>query len=191
MAASSVPALPTRAPAYLDIVILYQGNLTGVARKAISANDLDQNLGLLVQEVSLLMRKHFNRLVREMGLTAPQWQVLAELYREQGITQTELADALVMAKSPLGKLLDKLERTGLIERRNDKLDRRAKRIHLTQSRRPTASLELLFDLGKVVEIVFHAATRAEGVWISCLFETAPVRSVFYRPDRDPRSFDQK
>jgi MarR family transcriptional regulator for hemolysin len=103
-----------------------------VARKSISANDLDQNLGLLVQEVSLLMRKHFNRLVREMGLTAPQWQVLAELNREQGITQTELADALVMAKSPLGKLLDKLERNGLIERRNDKLDRRAKRIHLTR-----------------------------------------------------------
>ena len=112
--------------------MLYQGNHTGVARKSISANDLDQNLGLLIQEVSLLMRKHFNRLVREIGLTAPQWQVLAELYREQGITQTELADALVMAKSPLGKLLDKLERTGLIERRNDKLDRRAKRIHLTR-----------------------------------------------------------
>jgi DNA-binding MarR family transcriptional regulator len=109
-----------------------QGNHIRVARKSISAHDLDQNLGLLIQELSLLMRKHFNRNVRGLGLTAPQWQVLAELYREQGITQTELADALVMAKSPLGKLLDKLERSGLIERRRDKLDRRANRIHLTR-----------------------------------------------------------
>lgn len=103
-----------------------------MARGTISVEELNQNLSLLVQEVSLLMRKHFNRLVRDMGLTAPQWQVLAELHREQGITQTELADNLVMAKSPLGKLLDKLELNGLIERRADEIDRRAKRIYLTR-----------------------------------------------------------
>ncbi len=103
-----------------------------MAKRSISADELNQDLGLLVQELSLLMRKHFNRLVRDMGLTAPQWQVLAELHREQGITQTELADNLVMAKSPLGKLLDKLERNGLIERRDDTIDRRAKRIYLTR-----------------------------------------------------------
>jgi len=134
-----------------------------VARNSISARDLDQNLGLLIQELSLLMRKHFNRNVREMGLTAPQWQVLAELYREQGITQTELADALVMAKSPLGKLLDKLERNGLIERRSDKLDRRAKRIHLT--RRMARAMERADQASQTtVGIAMHgisAARRAE------------------------------
>lgn len=103
-----------------------------MAGPTVAVKRSDKNLGLLIQEVSLLMRKHFNRLVREMGLTAPQWQVLSELYREQGITQTELADALVMAKSPLGKLLDKLEKNKLIERRDDKIDRRAKRIYLTR-----------------------------------------------------------
>ena len=94
-----------------------------MAKRSVSVEELNENIGLLVQEVSLLMRKHFNRLVRDMRLTAPQWQVLAELHRQQGITQTELADNLVMAKSPLGKLLDKLERNGLIERRPDEIDR--------------------------------------------------------------------
>lgn len=103
-----------------------------MARSTLSADDPNQNVGLLIQELSLLMRKHFNRNVRDLGLTAPQWQVLAELHRGQGITQTELANALVMAKSPLGKLLDKLERNGLIERRPDEVDRRAKRIFLTR-----------------------------------------------------------
>lgn len=98
----------------------------------LSIDERNRDLGLLIQELSLLMRKHFNRQVRNLGLTAPQWQVLAELHRAQGMTQTALADALVMAKSPLGKLLDKLERNGLIERRPDEVDRRAKRIFLTR-----------------------------------------------------------
>ena len=91
----------------------------------------DQNLGFLVHDVARLMRVAYDRRTRELGLTRSQWWVLNNLYFNEGITQSELADLLDVEKPTLGRLLDRLEGKGWLERRGDPLDRRAKRLYLT------------------------------------------------------------
>jgi hypothetical protein len=100
--------------------------------------DVERNLGVLVADVSLLLNRYFNRQARTLELTTPQWQVLSQLYRHDDLTQTELAETLNMAKSPLGKLVDKLEAAGWVRRETDPRDRRIKRIRLTARIDPCA-----------------------------------------------------
>jgi MarR family transcriptional regulator for hemolysin len=91
----------------------------------------EENLPILINDAGLLYRRFFNRQVKDLGLTAAQWEVLSYIYRRQGLTQTELADLLAMGKSPLGKKIDSLEAKGMVERKSDDKDRRVKRIYMT------------------------------------------------------------
>ena len=50
--------------------------------------------GFLLHDVARLMRKRFEHHARGLGLTRSQWQVLAYLSRNEGISQTGLADLL-------------------------------------------------------------------------------------------------
>ena len=96
----------------------------------------EENLPILINDAGLLYRRFFNRQVKELGLTAAQWEVLSYIYRRQGLTQTELADLLATGKSPLGKKLDSLEAKGMVERKSDDTDRRVKRIYMTNKLGP-------------------------------------------------------
>jgi MarR family transcriptional regulator for hemolysin len=91
----------------------------------------DQNFGFLVHDVARLMRVAYDRRTRDLGLTRSQWWVLNHLYFHEGITQSALADVLDIEKPTLGRLLDRLEDKGWLERRADPSDRRAKRVYLT------------------------------------------------------------
>jgi MarR family transcriptional regulator, transcriptional regulator for hemolysin len=91
----------------------------------------DRNFGFLVHDVARLMRVAYDRRVRDLGLTRSQWWVLNHLYFHEGITQSALADVLDIEKPTLGRLLDRLEDKGWLERRTDPSDRRAKRVYLT------------------------------------------------------------
>ena len=93
---------------------------------------VDQELSILISDLSLLYRKYFNHQIREVGLTSVQWQVLSCLGRNEGVTQTEIADILNRGKSPVGKTLDSLEAAGWIVRESSEQDRRVKTIFLTK-----------------------------------------------------------
>ncbi len=73
---------------------------------------------------------------RQGGLTASKWRPLYWLGRlGDGVRQKDLAAALSIEGPSLVRLLDDLEAQGLIERREDPTDRRAKTIHLTRDGR--------------------------------------------------------
>jgi len=91
----------------------------------------ERNFGFLVHDVARLMRVAYDRRARALGLTRSQWWVLNHLYFNQGITQSALADLLDVEKPTLGRLLDRLEAKGWVERRADPRDRRARRVRLT------------------------------------------------------------
>ena len=91
----------------------------------------DRNVGFLVHDVARLMRTVFDRRMRELGLTRSQWWVLTHLYFHEGITQTEFSSILEIERASLGRLLDRLEEKGWLERRADPADRRIKRVYLT------------------------------------------------------------
>lgn len=104
--------------------------------------DLERSVGFLMSDVARLLRNAFDRRARAMGLTRTQWWVVAHLYRNDGQTQflgqfdLGLTEELDMEKAPLGRLLDRLEASGWVERRPDPHDRRAKRVFKTDKIEP-------------------------------------------------------
>ena len=98
--------------------------------------NLERNFGFLVHDVARLLRVTFDRRVKSMGLTRSQWWVLTHLFRNEGITQAELADLLEVERPTLGRLLDRLEASGWVRREADTSDRRAKRVFLSEAVEP-------------------------------------------------------
>jgi DNA-binding MarR family transcriptional regulator len=93
----------------------------------------DETFGWLQHDVYRLFRKTWARRLAASGtgINPAKSRILTELRTRDGLTQTELAEAVEMEKAPLGRLLDALEAQGLIERRNDPADRRVRRVHVT------------------------------------------------------------
>lgn len=102
-------------------------------------------LGFLLHEVARLLRRRFEQNAKGSGLTRSQWQVLAYLSRNEGINQSGLADLLDVEPITLGRIADKLQAMGLIERHPDPSDRRVWLLHLTAAARP--KLDQVRDLG--------------------------------------------
>jgi MarR family transcriptional regulator, transcriptional regulator for hemolysin len=98
--------------------------------------DLSRNFGFILNDVARLLRTAFDRRVKSLGLTRSQWWVLNHLFRNDGVTQSELADILEVEKATLGRLLDRLEAKGWVRRENHADDRRAKRVFLTEEVEP-------------------------------------------------------
>ncbi len=96
----------------------------------------EQSIGFLMHDVSRLMRRNFNRRVRNLGLTQAQWQALALLSKREGINQATLAELMEVQPITLARLIDRLQEAGLIERRPDPSDRRAVRLFLTEAAAP-------------------------------------------------------
>jgi len=113
--------------------------------------DLSRNFGFILNDVARLMRTTFDRRVKSLGLTRSQWWVLNHLFRNDGATQSELAEILEVKKATLGRLLDRMEQKGWIRREGHAGDRRAKRVFLTQEVEPaikamrTAAAEMRRD----------------------------------------------
>lgn len=98
--------------------------------------DLSRNFGFILNDVARLMRTTFDRRVKSLGLTRSQWWVLNHLFRNDGATQSELAEILEVKKATLGRLLDRMEQKGWIRREGHAGDRRAKRVFLTDEVEP-------------------------------------------------------
>lgn len=88
-------------------------------------------IGYTITDVARLLRTVFERRVRPLGLTRAQWVTIARLHRRPGLSQSEVADLLEIEKATAGRLIDRMEAKGWIERRADPLDRRINRLHLT------------------------------------------------------------
>ncbi len=100
--------------------------------------DIEQRGALLqlLTDSQSAMARIFEHRARHLGLKRSQWRVLSGLYGHGGLTQTELSDAISVAPSPLGKLVDKLEAAGYVERRHDPDDRRINRLYVTDAVTP-------------------------------------------------------
>jgi DNA-binding MarR family transcriptional regulator len=93
---------------------------------------------LLVElyDVARLMRTRFDRWARTYGMTRAQGVILARLARQPGMTQNEMAGLCEVEPITVGRLVDRLEARGLLERRLDPADRRIRRLHLLPAAEP-------------------------------------------------------
>lgn len=94
-------------------------------------------LGVKLVRLGLKWRRLMDEELQSLGLTDATWRPLFHLGRlGDGLRQVDLADAMAIQGPSLVRLLDNLERDGLIERREDQQDRRAKIIVMTPAGRP-------------------------------------------------------
>jgi len=97
------------------------------------------DFGFRVARIARRLRQAVDAELRTFGLTEATWRPLAYVGRlGGGVRQKELATALSIEGPTLVRLLDNLERRGLIERREDETDRRARGIYLTRAGRELA-----------------------------------------------------
>jgi DNA-binding MarR family transcriptional regulator len=97
--------------------------------------DPDRSLAFLIHDIARMMRKEIDTRMARLSLTRSQWWVLAHLFRDDGITQTRLAEMLEVGLVTLSGLLARLEEKSLVQRRPDPSDRRAKLVYLTRKAR--------------------------------------------------------
>tara|TARA_B100000749_G_C18340443_1_gene428768 strand:- start:352 stop:810 length:459 start_codon:yes stop_codon:yes gene_type:complete len=92
---------------------------------------MDKNLGWLLADNARLLRRAFDERVRTTGMTGPQARLLLALERSPGENQAFHAERLEVEPITLCRMVDRMEDAGLVERRNDPSDRRARLLYLT------------------------------------------------------------
>jgi MarR family transcriptional regulator, transcriptional regulator for hemolysin len=107
---------------------------------------LQREIAFTIMDVARMLRTYADQRARQFGISRAQWAVLIRIDRTEGLKQSELAEILDLQPISLTRLLDRLADSGLIERRADPNDRRAKRLFLKPAARPM--LEQLAELGK-------------------------------------------
>ncbi len=107
-----------------------------------------RQIAFLISDLARLLKTYVDQQARSYGMTRAQWQVLSRLERCEGLKQFELAEMLDLQPITLTRLVDRLCENGLIERRADPNDRRAKRLYLTKEARPL--MDRLAVLGEEV-----------------------------------------
>jgi DNA-binding MarR family transcriptional regulator len=83
-----------------------------------------------IHDAARLMRIRFDQQARSWGMTRAQGVILMKLACRPGLSQAELAGILDVEPITVGRLIDRLEASGMVERRPDPADRRMHRLHL-------------------------------------------------------------
>ena len=103
----------------------------------ISNTEITETLGYLIVQICRAHRNKAQELLSQIELHPGQEFLLLSLYPEDGWTQSELADSMCVQPATITKMLDRLVKNGLVERRTDPDDQRVSRVYLTPAGRAT------------------------------------------------------
>jgi DNA-binding MarR family transcriptional regulator len=118
---------------------------------------LDRSLGFVANRAALRLELALARALAPFDVTPQQWALLNRLWEQDGLTQRELADRTFKDPPNTTRMLDKLERKGLVARRPDPDDRRVALIYLTERGR-----RLKADLIPLARGILARATQGIG-----------------------------
>src|SRR6201996_6364373 len=115
--------------------------------------NLDRDFVIVLNDVARRMRTRFDQWARNYGMTRAQGLILARLERQPGLSQNELAVICEVEPISVGRLVDRLEARGFLERRPDPADRRIRRLHLLP-----ASAPILEEIQRYKDELFREIT---------------------------------
>ncbi|MDO8288707.1 MAG: MarR family transcriptional regulator [Parvibaculum sp.] len=96
---------------------------------------LDNQLCFALYSSSHLMTKVYKPLLKEIGLTYPQYLAMLALWEEDGVTVGALGEKLYLDSGTLTPLLKRMEVAKLLKRERSGTDERQVFIHLTDKGR--------------------------------------------------------
>jgi MarR family transcriptional regulator, transcriptional regulator for hemolysin len=95
-----------------------------------------RNFGFLLKEVSRRYVNRFEVRAAEIPLNLAQAKALVRLEKNEGVSQARLAELAEVDPMTMVRILDRMEAEGLLERRPDPADRRARCLFLTAKAKP-------------------------------------------------------
>lgn len=113
-----------------------------------------------IHELSRIISARFDTYMAPHNLTHSQWWALMHLYRSEGVTQVELAHLMEMGRPATGKLLERMEAKGWIERRSDPDDNRVRRVYLADGVVPVFDI-MRIEGRRVIEFALKGLTEAQ------------------------------
>ncbi|WP_293681754.1 MarR family transcriptional regulator [uncultured Phenylobacterium sp.] len=125
--------------------------------------------GFIISDVTRLMRRAFDRKVRDLGLTRPQWRVLVYVLDNEGLSQSELARRLELERAPLGQLVRALESLRLVTRRRSAQDAREWIVEAGEKANSVLP-ELTAAASWLNQVTFQGITRADQQTLLRLLE---------------------
>ena len=90
-----------------------------------------ESISYLLVQVCKAHRGKAQELLTKIELHPGQEMLLLRLWPGDGLTQSELAGDLCISPATMTKMLDRMAKTGLVERRTDVEDQRVSRVYLT------------------------------------------------------------
>jgi DNA-binding MarR family transcriptional regulator len=95
----------------------------------------EMSTSFLIAKTALRIRAELNNAFQESGVnvTSEQWGVLKCLWREEGLSQSDIAEKVNKDKASVTRILDIMQKNKLIKRCDDEQDRRSYRIFLTEA----------------------------------------------------------
>ena len=96
---------------------------------------LDSYLPYLLNRAGARIAASFSEEVRPLGATLQMWRVLAALRERDGRRMGDLSETTSIEVSTLTRLVDAMEKKGLVARRRDTGDARAVSLHVTPAGR--------------------------------------------------------
>lgn len=98
-------------------------------------DSLRDYIGYRILQIHRAHRNRAEAAFNELGLHTGQEWVLFQLWNKEGLTQSQLVENLGVEPPTITKTLDRLEKAGLVERRQDVEDARVSRVYLTRKGR--------------------------------------------------------
>lgn len=113
---------------------------------------IDETLGFLVNRTAIVMRQRLETEFKRRGykITAEEWVLLNRLWQADGRTQKYLAESTVRDQTTVTRLVDRLEKKGLVKRVPDPADRRIVLARLTAKGRKLEGALIPIALSTVI-----------------------------------------
>jgi MarR family transcriptional regulator, organic hydroperoxide resistance regulator len=92
---------------------------------------LDEQLCFTLYATSMAVTRMYKPMLDRMGITYPQYLVLAALGEQDGLSVGAIADRLALESSTVTPPLKRMEQAGLVERRRSKEDERQVNVFMT------------------------------------------------------------
>ena len=105
-------------------------------------------------QIGRLQHHCIRRMVGPLGLSRGQQHIILAIAEREGAAQSELAAAIPIRPASMTCALQRLERAGFIERRNDPDDQRISRVYLSEAGR-----QFLFPLRQTVNALHERALQ--------------------------------
>ncbi|MEM7221539.1 MAG: MarR family transcriptional regulator [Pseudomonadota bacterium] len=122
---------------------------------------IENQLCFALYTTSRAITKQYSILLKDLGVTYPQYLALLVLWERDGLLVQEIARALELDGATATPILQRMEKLGLVTRKRSAEDERRVQVYLTQKGRSLydRALEVPYELGRATGLNEQIAKR--------------------------------